>query len=437
MWKTNKITYANIKNVDIDAITKDLTLVIKNNLNKYGKNLPDKKILLYSYIENYIVVPRFYVKNAMECFKLQEQVIFNGIPVDCISNNQKIIYEKLVELYARPFGCNLILGTGQGKTYIATKLIQYIKRPTLIVTHSKEIAAEWFKVLSKYLGLQPGMMSGNKKEYSVVTVGTIQTLIKQPKEWFNYEFVVYDEITEFVSDKRRIIFQLAAKPFLLGLTATPDVKLCKIFELYIGPRLYAKKINGYQESEIKWKINVHAIKYYGDENFTRPIYSKIGMISAVEMNKQFMNDDKRNSLIISKIKWLRSKDIKVFVFVSICEFGDILYNMCLEHFDAEQMVIFMGSRKKESIVNKNIIFTTYSFCSKGISIPTMTGIILCQPRMADIEQTIGRITRIGGDVSLERYIIDIIDMNTSLKKQFSIRKKVYKDISKIEYFECN
>ncbi len=90
---------------------------------------------------------------------------------------------------------------------------------------------------------KPALMGDGKKEQGPVTVGIINSLLKQPKTWFDFDFVIYDEVTEYLSEKRRVIFQLTAKPYLLGLTATPDVKKKRIFELYVGMCFYAQNLN--------------------------------------------------------------------------------------------------------------------------------------------------------------------------------------------------
>ena len=94
----------------------------------------------------------------------------------------------------------------------------------------------------------------------------------------------------------------------------------------------------------------------------------------------------------------------------------------------------MGSYKTSDLeeLKKNkqsIILTTYKYGSQGISIDKMDAIILCQPRKSDTEQTIGRILRASGNVESERIIIDIIDMCTTLKSQFSFRKKIYQEFN--------
>ena len=56
----------------------------------------------------------------------------------------------------------------------------------------------------------------------------------------------------------------------------------------------------------------------------------------------------------------------------------------------------------------------------------MTGIVFCTPRRNLMEQKLGRILRIGGDLSIERRAVDIIDDKLSLADQYKERKKIYK-----------
>lgn len=128
--------------------------------------------------------------------------------------------------------------------------------------------------------------------------------------------------------------------------------------------------------------------------------------------------------------------------MSICDYAKILGELI----DFAPYAILMGQTKKSytritdkngistvqeseiavNTVTERIIFTTYQFCSKGISIPRMDAIILAQPRKSDIQQVVGRILRAGGDYRIPRYIIDIIDENTTLRNQFTERRKVYR-----------
>jgi hypothetical protein len=55
----------------------------------------------------------------------------------------------------------------------------------------------------------------------------------------------------------------------------------------------------------------------------------------------------------------------------------------------------------------------------------MDTIILATSRMSQITQVIGRIFRRGGDKSIERIIVDIVDEETKIKKHHASRLKCY------------
>lgn len=436
MWQTHKITYAKRTEVNEKKVIKDLTFVIPAKI----KNVKPKIVKLYSYVNNYILVPRFYPETAEKKFRINPDIKFQG--PDLYSNNQKVVYQELQKIYSQPAGRILIMQTGQGKTYLGIKMIEFLKKRTLIITHNKEIAYCWFNLIKDMnshshantnldSSLTVGFVGDSKKIKGDITVAIIHTLLKQPLEWFrDFDFVIYDEITEFVSDTRRAIFDLAARPYLLALTATPDIELKFVFELNIGPYLFTEKIPGFNKLEIPWKVNVDIVKYRGEEEHTQQLKSCIGTTNVILMDKQFMEDPVRNKLIIDKITWLMARNKNMFIFYSICELGEKLYNLLPENLK-QYAAILTGKHKthemQEIVNSKKIIFTTYKFSAKGISITKMDSVILATPQISNTEQVIGRILRIGGDYTSERFVIDIVDFNTSLRSQYYERKKFYKN----------
>lgn len=74
---------------------------------------------------------------------------------------------------------------------------------------------------------------------------------------------------------------------------------------------------------------------------------------------------------------------------------------------------------------RSIIITTYGYSYRGVSIKHMDSLIIATPRASKFTQIIGRIKRKGGDASIPRRVIDIVDSATPLKNQFSQRKKAY------------
>ena len=99
------------------------------------------------------------------------------------------------------------------------------------------------------------------------------------------------------------------------------------------------------------------------------------------------------------------------------------------------LVLYGGSSDDdiETAKNKsNIIFTTYSYSSTGVSIDKMNAVILTTPRKSKAKQIIGRIFRLNKENShIKRIIIDIIDNKNILKNQLYSRMEAYKER------ECN
>jgi hypothetical protein len=75
----------------------------------------------------------------------------------------------------------------------------------------------------------------------------------------------------------------------------------------------------------------------------------------------------------------------------------------------------------------NIILTTYQFSSTGISIDKLDTDVYATPRKNKMKQIRGRILRLGGDSSIERVSIDMVDWKTALKGQVYERRKDAKD----------
>lgn len=82
-------------------------------------------------------------------------------------------------------------------------------------------------------------------------------------------------------------------------------------------------------------------------------------------------------------------------------------------------------RARARTIGAHIILTTYGYSRRGVSIKEMTCAIRVSPRRNGSTQFAGRITRRGSDQRIRRVIVDIVDMRTSLKNQFTERKKAY------------
>ena len=369
------------------------------------------------------------------------------------SNNQPIIAKHIMENYftdenatAGKAGLILNLTAGQGKTFLAMGLIEKIQKKTLVICHNKTILHQWIKVLKEaYPNNTIAHFYGEKKEEGDVVVGVINSLLTQPKNYFyQFGYVILDEVHEYVSKTRKMIYSLASSTYILGLSATPNERVDGLDKINIwncGPILNAKDIECYTEDDIPFKGEVTMIKYIAPKEYTKIITNKtLEIVSFSEMVSQMCNDPYRIHLIVKTIYELRQKNMQILVFADRRSYleeirkeldrfhiiNDILDDIKI---DAKRVV---GGAKAHEIeyaeLYSNVILSTYQFFGTGKSIPKLNTVILCSPRKGKSKQFIGRIFRLGSDYSIVRQIIDIVDFDSVLKSSWYKRKKFYDEM---------
>ncbi|MEI6314166.1 MAG: DEAD/DEAH box helicase [Syntrophus sp. (in: bacteria)] len=143
-------------------------------------------------------------------------------------------------MLAKDFG-TLSAATGSGKTVMACSLIAARRQPTLIIVHTKELLAQWMRMIEQFLGIpqaEIGAIGGGKKEIGRrITVGVINSIYpiaEQIREYFGH--IVVDECHRTPS--RTFTEAVAAfdSKFMLGLSATPWRRdgLSKVIFLHVG-----------------------------------------------------------------------------------------------------------------------------------------------------------------------------------------------------------
>lgn len=382
------------------------------------------------------------------------------------NNNQPIIANHIMDNYFNKknaingkSGLILNLAAGQGKTFLAAGLIEKLQRKTLVICHNKTIMRQWMKVLKQsYPNNKIAHFYGEKKEDGDIVVGIINSLLLQPKEYFyNFGYVIFDEVHEYVAKNRKKIYSLASSTYMLGLSATPNER-CDGLDIVntwnCGPILIAKDLDGYTEDNIPFKGEVKMIKYVGHPEYTKIITNKtLEIVSFSQMISQMCEDPYRIHLIIKTIYELRQKNMYVLVFADrrnylekIREELDRFHiiNDILDDVNINAKRVVGGSSAEDveyAEIHSNVILSTYQYFGTGKSIPKLDAIILCTPRKRKSKQFIGRIFRIGGNYSIVRQIIDIVDWSNVLKSSWYLRKKFYNEMeypiteSKVKYEE--
>jgi superfamily II DNA or RNA helicase len=458
------------------------TIVLTSKIYKFIKVPKDGKVITL------LTLPRFFQEwteefpfqltirhPEFETIPAEKFLDKNGEQTIKLLDYQQAIHDHLISTVYRPDstdpqeclerGAVLVLDTGRGKTYTAGGIIRTLGVKTLVIAHNSRGLEEWEKMLRKYPNITVGYYCTGKRVDGDVVIMVINSAMRSnfdftPKKKRNeptpdkivlsrdkyfkqFGFVIYDEIPEYLSEKRRALFWDTNFKYSLGLTATPEENLNDwdpIYQMQVGPLIYAEDVPGFNVDDVEWDFTVRAINYYGPPEFTEQKVSETtGMTVCAWMAEQFIQDPYRNKMILDIIQEYYDDGHCIFVFGEkrsvLTDFAKKIQETLgldpLVPEDKAQIKDIMGGSSsadvQSAVDNSRIILTTYQYGSKGMSIGKMTRGIQLTPRRHGMKQVTGRLTRADGDVTIPRVWVDVRDCNTSLASQKRNRNADYKE----------
>jgi superfamily II DNA or RNA helicase len=171
------------------------------------------------------------------------------------------------------------------------------------------------------------------------------------------------------------------------------------------------------------------MKYTGPGKYTKQLRNPTTKTNSTPaLISQICQDPYRNQMIVEEILKIYNDKHDVFVFSDRLEHLDIIQRM-LEGNGVKKSAVLTGGAAEDYtrrvFDEAIIILTTYQASDTGVSIDRMTGVVFVTPRRNLMEQKLGRILRIGGDLTIVRQVVDIVDVKLSIKTQYPARKKVY------------
>lgn len=447
--------------------------------------------LLYFIHDGIIIFPRFLGFKLLKLNIINKIInqIENGDSIEMKyigqsnQNQQNIIKYIMENIYTNKYllqgrcGLTLKVLAGFGKSFIAMDLISKINQKTLIIVPNTYLLKQWVELLTQYFPNNTiGEYYGKIKKNGDIIVSIINSLVNETfelKDYYNkkikyqysYEdffkqfgFIILDESHIYCTDIFKVIYNRFQSSYMLGLSATPDERTNKcdlISHAHIGEVLDAHTLPDFIHSDIKFTADLHLIRYNAPDEYVKiHINPTTNMICVPQMIEDIINDEYRNKLILNELLNLFELKLNIFVFSERRNHLEYLYNqfnyLLEEKYHDEtnnsylsipeleinnNLVLYGGSSDNdiEKAKNKsNIIFTTYSYSSTGVSIDKMNAVILSTPRKSKAKQIIGRIFRLNKENShIKRIIIDIIDNKNVLKNQLYSRMEAYKER------ECN
>jgi superfamily II DNA or RNA helicase len=315
----------------------------------------------------------------------------------------------------------LKLPCGGGKTVVICYAIaEIIRRKTLIVVHTKQLAAQWEERLSEFIpGVRVGRVQGGvtRTEDCDVVVGMLQTLSMKelPLDTFDdIGCIVFDECHTTNTQTFSAVLHRYGANVMIGLSATPKRRdgLDRVIESYLGGVIFSAE-------RARVEVDVHIVNT--DVSDYVELYNRRGKVDRVAMISALTENDDRNALIVRTA--MKFQHTKVLL---LGERREHLKSLC-------EMLLALGCNSgmyiggmSETELSRSeacdVILGTYSIASVGLDIKGLNTLVLATPR-SDVTQATGRILR---DHSGHRKrIFDITDRFSVFYGQLRRRLKCY------------
>lgn len=447
-----------------------------------------KKTKGYTNQGKYYIIPRFgHISHKFPNLNVVNK-LNRGRQIDIShytvtpTRNQTVVKNYILNNYytteKRKSGCAGVIVNmqpGQGKTYLAMDMINHLKCKVAIIVPTTYLLKQWYDACSlAFPSNTIGVYYGTRKTMGDIVIMVINSALSSEmtynnhktesstKWWSRFRFIIYDEIHMYCSENRADIFSSAQAQYVLGLSATPQSRSDKLDQIAmwnIGPILDANDIDTFQNDDVVYNTEVKVIKYRCVNEYAETIISDAGTVCVPKMINNFVMDPQRNEIIINEAMRLYQLGLCIFIFTDrrthvswiVDELRKYQYSADKDEFarmvpltgnvlsnvydflypEPLNVTMLLGGSDDDEIyaakTHSRIIVTTYAYSSTGISIDKLNAAILATPRKSNMTQILGRIYRLSGDPRITRRIVDIVDWNTPLKKQYYTRKKVYID----------
>ena len=421
----------------LNFIKKELTVkpFIQNSL------IEAKEFPIYQESEKKIYVPRFW---GIKYFGIPKSIkISYGSPLNLKFNGQLRDYqENIINSYLKSINlkqqnCALSsalieLKCGGGKTIIALKLIEILKKKTIIFVQKTFLKNQWIERINEFLPnarigtIQGQIIDIEDKDIVIAMVQSI-SMKSYPDSIFDiFGFSIYDEVHHMSS----MIFSNCLKKcntyYALGLSATMNRKdgLTCVFKMYLGEICFKSK-----EDKEENNVLVKAIEYNieDDDDYNEVDKDYRGNVKYSTMISKISNYQFRNDFIINVLEnELNLNDKQQIILLAHNKSMLFYLSKILNNKPGLTVGFYIGGMKEQDLKqseNKKIILATYSMAAEALDIKTLTTLVLSTPK-SDIIQAVGRILR---QKHTQPLIVDIVDSHSPFQNQFTKRKSFYNE----------
>jgi len=296
----------------VDHLKKSLTLpnpvyLENEKRGRWNKGVP-KSLEFYQETDQGLEIPRGCMRQlitTLKGFDLPFELVDRRrlLPeVDFqFSGELKPYQEKACQAILKKHFAVLTAPTGSGKTVMMLSIVARRKQPTLIVVHTRELAAQWSSRIETFLGIPPedqGFIGGGRFRLGdKITVAMVQTLYKHTMDVSHrIGNLVVDECHRAPSRTFQEAVAAFDSYYMTGLSATPfrRDRLSKLIFWFLGDRAHDVDQNELQHRGDILKAQV----VFRPTDFNSPTDPTS---QYVQLMSELINDMDRNRLIAADI----------------------------------------------------------------------------------------------------------------------------------------
>lgn len=380
-------------------------------------------------------------------YKFEYKFIENNLSHDFNTEprpGQNEVFVGLMDILRSVSGATLQLNTGQGKTWVVSKVIWKFWQNTIIFVQNKELQHQMCTEIEQHTGitwickiggdaktkdrkqLDTFLESGQELPFIGVAVYKSANNLYQKYGstiWDKFYLSIYDECHCYCNPTGIPLLKYCQTPVKFALSATPaDGWNTKLIQLWCG-MLY----NG---DEIMPKKNIHGhvkiIKYYGSKNYSESQKDSHGVNNFIDTLRLIEQDDFRRNMGMEEVWALYEKDLYPLVFFQHVDYMKLVKHDFEQKYNTQVGALFGETPKNEREEIKKsakIIFTTYKFGYVGLNIPNVKSMVLFEPHKSLGKQVNGRTMRDMSETT--RLYVDIVDMVSFLGRQLGSRMEDY------------
>ena len=308
-----------------------------------------------------------------------------------------------------------------GKTFTGLAIAGKLGQKTLVITHTVPLRNQWAKEVKKVYGFEPGIIGSGRFEIDApIVIGNTQTLYRNIEK-IRKEFgtIILDEMHHVSSPTFSKLLDTNYCRYKIGLSGTIERKDGKhvVFRDYFGNTLFKPPKENYMTptvhivpstirfmdgAKIPWANRV--TKLATDEEYQHTV-SMLAAAYAARGHKVLVVSDRVGFL---------KRCAELTGDKAICVTGEV------SHEDRETLVeeILYG--------DKEVLYGTQAIFSEGISVDTLSCLILGTPVNNEplLTQLVGRVIR-KKEGKIDPVIIDIHLKGNTARKQASNRVGFY------------